>query len=171
MIFIAFIPVILRKTIKIDLPLLFDFFICLSLIFHVGNGLLDGGYYLIDVYNKFTHFFSATVVAFSSLLILYVIHEYEGTIVNNTIKVLFDVIIITIAFGVFWELLEWSTDALFGWSSQVSLDDTMLDLLADALGGLFMVMIAYLLIRRGVLEKIAKNIKYQLDKTINEKNS
>jgi uncharacterized membrane protein YjdF len=140
------------------------------LIFHVGNGLLDG-YYLIDLYNKFTHFFSATVVAFSALLVLYIIHEFEGTIVNNTIKVLFDVIIITISFGVLWELLEWSTDALFGWNSQVSLDDTMLDLLADSLGGLFMVIIGYLLIRRGVLQKIAKNIKYQLDKNLTENNS
>ena len=162
MIIIAFIPDILRRFVKIDLPLLFDFFIALSLIFHVGNGLLDGSSF-IDIYNKFTHFFSAIVVAFLSLLILYVIHEYEGDIVNNKKKVLFDIIVITVALGVVWELAEWSTDFLFGWGSQVNLDDTMLDLFADVLGAFVMSLIGYGLIKRGVLHSIAENIKNQLD--------
>ncbi len=162
MIIIAFIPDMLRRYVKIDLPLLFDFFIALSLIFHVGNGLLDGSSF-IDIYNKFTHFFSAIVVAFLSLLILYVIHEYEGDIVNNKKKVLFDIIVITVALGVVWELAEWSTDFLFGWGSQVNLDDTMLDLFADVLGACVMSLIGYGLIKRGVLQRIAENIKNQLD--------
>jgi hypothetical protein len=162
MVVISIIPDVLRRFIKIDLPLLFDFFITLSLIFHVGNGLLDSSN-IIDVYNKFTHFFSAIVVSFLILIILYVVHEFKGNIVNNKMKVLFDVIIITIALGVVWELLEWSTDGLFSWSSQVSLDDTMLDLLADALGGICMSLIGYVLIKRGVMQRIAKKIKYQLD--------
>jgi uncharacterized membrane protein YjdF len=124
---------------------------------------LDGSS-VIDIYNKFTHFFSAIVVAFLSLIILYLIHEYEGDIVNNKKKVLFDVIIITISLGVVWEFMEWITDALFGLGSQVDLDDTMLDLLADALGGLSMSIIGYGLIKRGILEQMAKNIKYQIDR-------
>ena len=134
----------------------------LALIFHVGNGLLDGTA-IIDIYNKFTHFFSAVVIAFLSLLILFILHEFEGDMVNNTRKVLFDIIIITVALGVLWELMEWSTDYFFGWTSQVNLDDTMLDLLADTLGGLFMAAIGYGLIKRKVMDRLAKNIKTQLD--------
>ena len=161
-IIVAFIPDLLRKILKIDLPLLFDFFITLALIFHVGNGLLDGSD-IIDIYNKFTHFFSAIVVAFLSLIVLYVLHEYEGNIADNHKKVLFDIIIITIALGVVWEFFEWGTDVVFGLESQVSLDDTMLDLFSDFLGGVFMSLLGYALIKRGVLQRIAKNIKNQLD--------
>lgn len=163
MFFISLVPSLLRKWANIDLPLLLDFFVCLALIFHVGNGLLDGASF-IDVYNKFTHFFSAIVVAFISLLVLYVVHEFEGDIVNNTKKVLFDIIIITVALGVLWEFLEWGTDLLFDLSSQVSLDDTMLDLIADTLGGIVMAFIGFLLIKRGVLHPIARDIKNQIKK-------
>ena len=165
MIIVSFFPIILRRYVHIDLPLLFDFFVSLALIFHIGNGLLDETMY-IDIYNKFTHFFSAIVVAFTSLIILYVIHEFEGDIVNNKKKVLFDIIIITIALGVIWELMEWSTDILFGLGSQVDLDDTMLDLIADTLGGVVMSIIGYLLIKRGVLPVIGRNIKRQIDDII-----
>ena len=162
MLVITFVPEILRRYLKIDLPLLLDFFISLSFLFHIGNGLLDGST-IIEIYNKFTHFFSAIVVAFISLIILYVVHEFEGDIVNNKKKVLFDIIIITIALGVVWEIMEWSTDALFGLGSQVNLDDTMLDLIADTLGGVCMSLIGYGLITRGVMQKMAKNIKNQLE--------
>lgn len=165
MIIVSIFPVILRRFIHIDLPLLLDFFVSLVLIFHIGNGLLNETIY-IDIYNKFTHFFSAIVVAFISLIILYVVHEFEGDIVNNTKKVLFDIIIITIALGVLWELMEWGTDMFFGLGSQVNLDDTMLDLVADTLGGIVMSIIGYILIKRDVLPIIAQNIKHQLDEFI-----
>ena len=162
MLLLTFIPGILRRYVPIDFPLLLDFFIALSFLFHIGNGLLHESS-LIAIYNKFTHFFSAIVVAFLALIVLYVIHEYEGDIVNNKKKVLFDIVIITIALGVLWEFMEWSTDALFGLGSQVDLDDTMFDLLADTLGGICMSLIGYGLIKRDVLEKMGKNIKYQID--------
>jgi len=167
MIIVSFFPTILRRYAHIDLPLLFDFFVSLALLFHIGNGLLEETIY-IDIYNKFTHFFSAIVVAFTALIILYVIHEFEGDIVNNKKKVLFDIIIITIALGVLWELMEWSTDMFFGLGSQVDLDDTMLDLVADTLGGIVMSFIGYLLIKRDVLPVIAQNIKRQLDDIISK---
>ena len=59
--------------------------------------------------------------------------------------------------------MEWGTDMLFGLGSQINLDDTMLDLVADTLGGIVMSIIGYLLIKRNVLPTIAQNIKHQLD--------
>lgn len=157
MIFISIIPNILRFFYQIEVSYLLEFFISLSLIFHVGNGLLDGSN-VIGIYNKFTHFFSATVVAFIALLCLYILNELDSFRISSKMKVLFDVIIITISFGVVWELLEWITDRVFGWRSQVDLDDTMLDLLADSLGGVFMAVIGLMLINRGVIQRISKNI-------------
>lgn len=158
MIFIAIIPTFLRMYFKISLPYLFDIFICLAFIFHIDNSvfnILD----FISFYNKFTHFFSAVVVAFIFLIALFVFNEYHRGIAVNTFKILFDVTVITMAFGIVWEFMEWTSDFLFGWNTQPSLNDTMGDLFADTLGGLFIAFVGYFLIKRDVLRRFSKDFK------------
>jgi len=158
MLIIAFIPTLLRYYLKINLPYLFDIFICLSLIFHMGNGLLDI-HSLFPIYNKFTHFFSANVVAFIFLILLFVFNEYYRGIAVNTFKILFDVVVITMAFGVVWEFMEWIVDYFFNLNAQPGLDDTMGDLFADTLGGLLIAFVGYFLIKRGILRSFSKDFK------------
>jgi len=165
MIFIAFVPTIFRYFLKINLPFLFDVFICLALIFHMGNGLLDISI-SYPIYNKFTHFFSAIVVAFIFLILLFVFNEYYRGIAVNTFKILFDVIVITMAFGVVWEFLEWTTDFLFNLNTQPSLDDTIGDLFADTIGGLLIAFFGYFLIKRGILRSFSKNFKKHFEEII-----
>ena len=158
MIFIAFIPTILRIYFKISLPFLFDVFICLAFIFHIDFSLYNVlGF--IPVYNKFTHFFSAIVVAFIFLILLFVFNEYYRGIAVNTFKILFDVVVITMAFGVVWEFMEWAGDFLFNLNAQPNLSDTMGDLFADTLGGLFIACIGYFLIKRDILRRFSKDFK------------
>jgi hypothetical protein len=158
MLFIAIVPTIFRFTLKINLPYLFDVFICLSLIFHMGNGLLDISI-RYPIYNKFTHFFSASIVAFIFLILIFVFNEYYRGIAVNTFKIMFDVVVITMAFGVIWEFLEWTTDYFFDLNTQPSLDDTMGDLFADTLGGLLIAFFGYFLIKRGILKRFSKDFK------------
>ncbi len=158
MIFIAFVPSIFRFYLKINLPFLFDVFICLALIFHMGNGLLDISS-SFPIYNKFTHFFSASVVAFIFLILLFVFNEYYRGIAVNTLKILFDVVVITMAFGVIWEFMEWTSDFIFNLNTQPSLNDTMGDLFADTLGGLLIALFGYFLIKRGILRSFSKDFK------------
>ena len=157
-IFIAFFPTIFRYFLKINLPYLFDVFICLALIFHMGNGLLDISN-IFPIYNKFTHFFSASVVAFIFLILIFVFNEYYRGIATNTFKIMFDVVVITMAFGVVWEFLEWTTDFFFNLNTQPSLNDTMGDLFVDTLGGLLIAFIGYFLIKRGILRRFSKDFK------------
>jgi hypothetical protein len=165
MIFIAFIPTIFRYNLKIKLPYLFDVFICLALIFHMGNGLLDiSG--IFSIYNKFTHFFSACVIAFIFLILLFVFNEYYRGIAVNKFKIMFDVVVITMAFGVVWEFMEWVSDFFFNLGAQPSLDDTMGDLFADTLGGLLIAFIGYILIKRGILKNFSNNLKKHFDEII-----
>ena len=165
MLIIAIIPTLLRYFLKINLPYLFDVFICLSLIFHMGNGLLDI-YRVIPIYNKFTHFFSATVVAFIFLISLFVFNEYYRGIAVNTFKILFDVIVITISFGVLWEFMEWIMDYFFNLNAQPGLNDTMGDLFADTLGGLFIAFVGYFLIKRDILKNFSKDFKKHFNEII-----
>jgi hypothetical protein len=158
MLFVAIVPTIFRVTLKINLPFLFDVFICLALIFHMGNGLLDISS-VYPIYNKFTHFFSASVVAFIFLILIFVFNEYYRGIAVNTFKIMFDVVVITMAFGVVWEFMEWATDYFFDLNTQPSLNDTMGDLFADTLGGLLIAYFGYFLIKRGILRSFSKDFK------------
>jgi len=167
MIFIAFIPTIFRLYLKINLPFLFDIFICLALIFHMGNGLLDI-YSVLPIYNKFTHFFSASVVAFIFLILIFVFNEYYRGIAVNTFKILFDIVVITMAFGVIWEFIEWTGDYLFNLNAQPSLNDTMGDLLADTLGGLLIAFIGFFLIKRNILRRFSKEFKKHFQEIIDD---
>jgi len=167
MIFITFIPTIFRYYLKIKLPYIFDVFICLALIFHTGNGLLDICK-IIPIYNKFTHFFSASVVAFIFLILLFVFNEYYRGIAVNNFKILFDVVVITMAFGVVWEFMEWIGDYSFNFNAQPSLNDTMGDLFADTLGGLFIAFVGYFLIKRNILKKFSKNFKKHFEQLANK---
>jgi hypothetical protein len=167
MLFVAIFPTILRVLLKINLPFLFDVFICLALIFHMGNGLLDISS-VYSVYNKFTHFFSASVVAFIFLILIFVFNEYYRGIAINTIKIMFDVVVITMAFGVVWEFMEWTTDYFFSLNTQPSLDDTMGDLFADTLGGLLIAFLGYFLIKRGILKRFSKDFKKHFKEIIDD---
>jgi hypothetical protein len=124
----------------------------------MGNGLLDISN-VYPIYNKFTHFFSASVVAFIFLILIFVFNEYYRGIAVNRFKIIFDVIVITMAFGVVWEFLEWITDYFFNLNTQPSLDDTMGDLFADTLGGLLIALFGYFLIKRGILRRFSKDFK------------
>jgi len=168
MIIICFIPTLIRIYLKIKVPYLFDIFICLAFNFHIGNGLLDINS-IFPIYNKFTHFFSAVVVAFIFLNIIFIFDEYYRGIAVNIFKVLFDVVVITMAFGVVWEFLEWTSDYFFNLNAQPSLNDTMGDLLADTLGGLFIALIGYFLIKRGIIKNFSKDFKKHFNEFI-EKN-
>jgi hypothetical protein len=167
MLFVSLVPSILRVLFKINLPFLFDVFICLALIFHMGNGLLDISS-VYPIYNKFTHFFSASIVAFIFLILIFVFNEYYRGIAVNTFKIMFDVVVITMAFGVVWEFMEWTTDYFFSLNTQPGLDDTMGDLFADTLGGLLIAFLGYFLIKRGILKTFSKDFKKHFKEIIDD---
>ena len=163
MIIISLIPVLVRVYLKISLPYLFDFFICLAFIFHIDFSVFNIlGF--IPYYNKFTHFFSAVVVAFIFLIILFILDEYHRGVAVNKFKIIFDVIVITMAFGVVWEFMEWLSDRLFGWNTQPNLNDTMGDLLADTMGGVLIGIVGYFLIRKDIVRSFSKDFKKYFDK-------
>ena len=70
------------------------------------------------------------------------------------------------AFGVVWEFMEWTGDYLFNLNAQPSLNDTMGDLFADTLGGLFIALIGYFLIKRGIIKNFSKDFKKHFNEFI-----
>ncbi len=154
-IIVSFIPIFLNRVFKMPIPWLLDFLVTIALLLHLGNGLFDASEF-IPLYNKFTHFFSSLILAFIVLFAMYLLDRFYRTPIQ---KIFFDVIVVTMALGVVWEFLEWTSDILFDLNAQPSLQDTMLDLLADTLGGILMAFIGIYLIRKGILKNLTKDFK------------
>lgn len=81
------------------------------------------------------HFFGGVAIAFLISGTLVVLREAELTLPVDMPLHLALVFGLTCAATVIWEFAEWSADHLLGTVTQLSLDDTLLDILLGLLGG------------------------------------
>jgi len=134
------IPAILKRNLKLVLPVELNFFIVLALFLHVIGGVY-GFYDYISWWDHLTHAMSSSLVAALGFVIVVSIDWYVDSIYLPRPFVAFFVIMFTMSVGVLWELMEWLLDELTGSFLQYSLEDSMLDMLFDAFAG-FVVAIA-----------------------------
>ncbi len=127
-------PALLRRNLKIVLPVELNFFIVLALFLHVTGGVY-GFYDYISWWDHLTHAMSSSLVAALGFVLVVSIDWYVDSIYLPRPFVAFFVIMFTMAVGVLWELMEWLIDELTGSFLQYSLEDSMLDMLFDAFAG------------------------------------
>jgi len=136
MLIVSLIPYYLKGTHNIHIPITFIYaaitFIFLSVFLGQFGGLYDRWHW----WDAFLHLVSAIAFGFVGFILLYVYY------VHNQIKIPRGVIL-TFAFffslgvGGMWEIIEYAIDLTLGTNMQVgSLDDTMIDLILGAVGGL-----------------------------------
>jgi hypothetical protein len=163
-IIVSFIPTILKRNYQITLPIVLDILITLSLLLHVGGGLL--GAYNIPNYDILTHFISSFLVAFLAFVIIYILHVYWDGLIMDKYAMAFLVVITTIAMGVVWEYNEWITDLILKTSEQWGYDDTIRDLFIDTIAGITMAIIGVSMIKRGSFDEFTGELGKQIDKRI-----
>lgn len=161
---VSLIPTILKRNYQITLPLVLDILITVSLVLHVGGGLL--GAYGISHYDTLTHFVSSFLIAFIAFVIIFILDEYWDGLKMDKYAMAFVVIITTIAIGVVWEFNEWITDLVFGTSEQWGYTDTLKDLFVDTIAGIFMAFIGVSMIKRGSFDELTDDLGEQIDKLI-----
>ena len=161
---VSLIPTILKRNYQITLPLILEILITITLILHVGGGLL--GAYGIPNYDTLTHFISSFLVAFLAFVIIYILDEYWDGLNMDKYAMAFVVVIATIAMGVVWEFNEWITDLVFGTHEQWGYNDTIKDLFIDMLAGILMAVIGVNMIKRGSFEEMTEEFGEQIDKKI-----
>jgi hypothetical protein len=132
--FMSVVPSILKRDLKIVLPLELNFMIVLALFLHVVGGF-SGLYDSVEWWDHLTHITSATLIAVLGLVVVVSIDKYTDSIDLPRVFLALFIVMFTMAVGVFWELMEYANDQLMGSHLQYSLDDTMVDLLFDGFGG------------------------------------
>jgi len=161
MLLVSLLPHLLKGTYNIHVPVIFIYstivFIFLSVFLGQFGGLYDRWHW----WDSFLHFISALTFGFTGFIIIYVYY------VHNKLKIPQNLILILAFFfclgiGALWEIVEYGIDNALSTNMQVnSLDDTMIDLIIGALGGLTaIIMCAFYLSRFHVpvIDSVVKSI-------------
>jgi len=132
--FVSIVPSILRRDLGLVLPIELNFWIVLALFLHVIGGF-SGFYDNVPGWDHLTHAMSASLVAALGFVVVVSVDKYVESISLPRPFLAFFIIMFTMAFGVIWELMEFSNDQLTGSRLQSNLNDTMFDMMFDAFGG------------------------------------
>jgi len=162
---LTFVPTILERNFHISIPFILEFLIVLALFLHIGGNVFNF-YYIIPRYDDIAHFISSSLVAFIAFTIVYILDEYWDGLHMDMYAMAYLVIVTTMAFGVVWEVFEWTSDIITGGHEQWSLDDTMSDLVIDTLGGIVMAAIGILLIKSGRWDRMTEDMGKGIDSVI-----
>ena len=151
-------PILLKRFFKIGLPGIIDFMIAFALCLHVGMGGLFDVYYPIPDFDIVTHFVSSVLIAFLALNAIYLLDKHWDGLFIHVYAMAFAVVVITMASGVVWEFAEWVAGMLLGMDFQLCLEDTMMDLLVDTIGGTAMAMVGINLVKEGKLHEMTEDL-------------
>ena len=151
-------PLFIERNLKISLPWVLDLLIVIPLILHVWGGVL--GLYSVPYYDKIAHFISSVIIAFLALIIIYVLDIYWEGLKMDFFMIAFFIIIFTIAIGGIWEIGEFISDQIIVGApkAQVSLSDTMMDLIYDSIAGIIVGIGGTIGIRRGDFKEIISQL-------------
>jgi hypothetical protein len=134
--FVSAIPVLIRRDLKIVLPVELNFLIILALFLHVVGGF-SGFYDNVPGWDHITHMMSASLIAALGFVAVVTVDKYVESIFLPRPFLAFFIVMFTMAFGVLWEFMEFANDQLAGTHLQYNLEDTMLDLIFDGFAGFF----------------------------------
>lgn len=136
---VAQLPPILERDYDIPMDPAVTLWLTAAVFLHaLGTVGIPGGrsfYKSVWWYDHVTHMLSASVVAAVGYATVRAIDEHSEAVEFPPRFVFVFILTFTVAFGVAWEVLEFAVGG-FGFLSQYGLDDTMLDLVFDIVGGL-----------------------------------
>lgn len=132
--FVSAIPAILRRDLDLVLPPELTFWIVLALFLHVVGGF-SNFYNDLPGWDHVTHMMSASLIGALGFVLVVTVDKYISTIYLPPRFLAVFIVLLTMAVGVIWEIMEFANDSLLHTHLQYSLDDTMLDLFFDALAG------------------------------------
>lgn len=146
--FITFLPKIIEKKYKIDIPMEIELLSVLFIFASLFLGEAQNFYNRLWWWDMLLHGLSGVALGFIGFLILYVL-DRGGKIDTSPFLIAVFSFCFAVAIGAVWEIFEFVMDQLFGLNMQKSgLVDTMWDLIVDSIGALIASFIGYLYMRK-----------------------
>lgn len=135
---LTLIPAIHARRMDAGVPLEIELVLLWFMVSDMTLGNLLG-FYRLAYYDKVLHISSSILVALLGFLAIYVFHMTHRTRFRPWLDSV-AILIVTLGIGAAWEIAEYGVDHLFERNTQgapnlSALDDTMVDLVMDAVGG------------------------------------
>ena len=155
--FLTCIPYLIGRRIQVTLPREVNFLIAIAVLLH-GAGYSQNLYIsLYPYYDKFTRLVSSSTVAVLAFVSILIINRFSCTKLPWG-QIFFSIVIFTMAIGVFREIYEYLMDTFFGSYRmkplQHGLDDTMLDLIIDRIGGVIVGILGMWYIQKRTIDEL-----------------
>lgn len=137
---VTFLPALLRRDYSVPMDPILTLGIALAVLFHAVGTL--GPYTQWGWYDQVAHLISATVVAAVGYATARAVVLYDDDAHVPRPYMFVFILIFVLAFGVLWEIMEFAIEGfsdVLGMGApltQYGTDDIVLDLIADAVGGL-----------------------------------
>jgi len=143
---ITFIPLILYKYFKIEVPAKFEILFLMFIygILFIGEVKTFSQVWWWDIALTFT---ASLVLGFTGLSILYVLYK-ENKIDTNPLFIAILIFCFTVSAGAIWEISEFLIDLIFSSGLQPNLTDTMIDQIVNAIGALIVSATGYICIKK-----------------------
>lgn len=137
---VLLVPPLLARTSAANVPVELEIALVVLLATDMILGKWLGLYHRIGYWDKVLHLGNSVLLGFLGFLLLFVARATGRLRVSAPIAIIVTASL-ALALGAAWEIAEYAMDGLLGASTQGSpnmspLDDTMWDLILDALGGL-----------------------------------
>jgi len=159
--FITFLPKIIERKYKIDIPVELELISILFIFASLFLGEVHDFYARVWWWDILLHGLSGITLGFIGFLILYVLDK-GGRIDTSHFLIAVFSFCFAVAIGSIWEIFEFSMDQIFGLNMQKSgLADTMWDLIVDSLGALIASFTGYFYMSKkgGVFGKVIRRFE------------
>ena len=131
---VTMIPAALRRGLNLVLPPELNFWIVLALFLHVVGGF-SNFYNDVPGWDHLTHLMSASLIGAIGFVLVVTVDRYVKSIFLPPRFLALFIVLLTMAVGVIWEIMEFANDSLLHTHLQYGLEDTMRDLFFDGVAG------------------------------------
>ena len=160
---VTFIPDLLEKRYRIELPEEFEFVIVLFLYASLFLGEVHGYYTRFWWWDTLLHAGSGLAMGFVGFLMVHILYQ-RNQIRGHSFFIALFAFCFAMAIGSVWEIFEFGMDQVFGLDMQKSgLIDTMWDLIVDAIGALVASAIGFFYIKGNVNSFTGRLVKKFMD--------
>lgn len=165
-----FLPGIIEKKFKFDIPNTMQIFYVIFLYCAIFLGEVRNYYYSFPHWDTLLHTFSGAMLGALGFSVVSLMNDSEKWHLNLSPSfVAFFAFCFAVTLGVAWEIYEFSFDGLLGLNMQkfaledgtellgrIALQDTMKDLIVDSVGALFMSLVGFVSLKykKGWVEKL-----------------
>ena len=124
----------ITRSLRIQIPIWLQIWLYTALLIHMFGGITK--LYFIGIgYDHLTHALSASVIAAIGYLLFTSIDRYSESIHFPRRFLSTLVLFFVMASGMVWEMMEFAVDLTFHIEMQGSIDDTVMDMIFNLMGG------------------------------------